>query len=333
MKRYIVTGGSGFIGYHLANYLSNQAGAEVTIIDNHARGVADDMFNELIAKENVIFINADITNKDFYEKLNGFYDGIYHLAAINGTRNFYERPYDVLRANILTLMNMLEWCDDKNCGAFLYSSSSEAYAGTLNMFLPDHPEFIPTKENIPLSVDDPLNPRWSYGGSKLLGEILTANYCRTHNVSFRIIRYHNIYGKRMGFLHVLPEFFKRVHNRVNPFPIYGGEETRAFCEVSDAVKATEEVLLSEKCAGEIVHIGNSNEEIKIIDLLRLVLKIANFDPKIEVKPAPKGSVKRRLPDTSKLYELTGFQAKISLEDGLKEMYDWYEKTYADMDKK
>ena len=100
MRRIIVTGGSGFIGYHLANYLSDQENTEVTVIDNHARGIPDDMFNSLIQKENVVFINADMTIKDFYLSLTGRYDEVYHLEAINGTKNFYERPYDVLKANI-----------------------------------------------------------------------------------------------------------------------------------------------------------------------------------------------------------------------------------------
>ncbi|MCR5834405.1 MAG: NAD(P)-dependent oxidoreductase [Selenomonadaceae bacterium] len=328
MKRFIVTGGSGFIGYHLAEYLSSQSENEVTVIDNHLRGTADEMFNELIARKNVIFINEDMTQKIFYEKLSGHYDGIYHLAALNGTKNFYNRPYEVMRINILTLMNMLEWCTKDNCGAFLFSSSSETYAGTFNSFLPEHPEFIPSSEDIPLTVDDVMNPRWSYGGSKITGELLTINYCRTHEVPFKIVRYHNVYGIRMGYDHVLPEFFKRICDKVNPFPIFGGQETRAFCAVEDAVKATEAVMIHDKCTGEIVHIGNTSQEIKIIDLLKLVLKISEFNPTIKINPAPEGCVMRRCPNTDKLFKLTGFKASITLEEALPKMYEWYKKVYS-----
>lgn len=326
--RIIVTGGSGFIGWHLANYLSKNSNDEITIIDNHERGEADSMFEELISKPNVIFLNRDMTRKDFYEDLSGHYDCVYHLAAINGTKNFYQRPYDVLRVNILALMNMLEWCSPENCGGFLFSSSSEAYAGTIGQ----DSKFIPTEENIPLSVNDVMNPRWSYGGSKITGELLTINYCRTRGVKFKIIRYHNIYGIRMGYDHVLPEFFKRVYERVNPFPIYGGEETRAFCAVDDAVKATEAVMLSDKTDGEIVHIGNSTQEIKIIELLKLVLKIAGENPEIKIFPAPEGCVARRCPDTQKLYNLTGFKASITLEQALPEMFSWYINKFKEREK-
>ena len=330
MRRIIVTGGSGFIGYHLADYLSRQSDTQVTIIDNHSRGAADDMFAELVARENVIALNEDMTQKDFYAKLSGRYDEIYHLAAINGTKNFYERPYEVLRVNLLSLINILEWCNAENCGAFLFSSSSEAYAGTINRFQ-DAAQFIPSSEDIPLTVDDVTNPRWSYGGSKIAGELLTINYCRTRNVPFRIIRYHNVYGVRMGFDHVLPEFFKRIHDRINPFPIFGGQETRAFCAVEDAVAATEAVMLSDKCDGEIIHIGNSTQEIKMLDLLALVFDVANFHPAVEIRPAPAGSVARRCPDTTKLFFFTGFKAKITLEEALPKMYHWYEKKYCELD--
>lgn len=322
--RIIVTGGSGFIGYHLAEYLSSNPDNEVTVIDNHERGGPDGMFKALISKPNVVFLNMDMTEKAFYQKLTGRYDCIYHLAAINGTKNFYERPYDVMRVNILSLMNMLEWCTPENCGGFMFTSSSEAYAGTIS----ENPDrYIPTSESIPLSVSDVMNPRWSYGGSKITGELLTVNYCRIHNVSFRIIRYHNIYGVRMGYDHVLPEFFRRIHERVDPFPVYGGEETRAFCAVADAVRATEAVMLSSKCDGEIVHIGNSGQEVKIIDLLKMCLKIAGYAPEIKILPAPEGCVARRCPDTEKLYRLTGFKAGVGLEEALPEMYRWYDYAY------
>ena len=221
-------------------------------------------------------------------------------------------------------MNMLEWASPDNCGGFMFTSSSEAYAGTITQ---NPGMYIPTSENIPLSVTDVMNPRWSYGGSKITGELLTVNYCRTHNVNFKIIRYHNIYGVRMGYDHVLPEFFRRIHERVDPFPVYGGEETRAFCAVADAVRATEAVMLSDKCSGEIVHIGNSSQEVKIIDLLKLCLKIADYHPQINIMPAPEGCVARRCPDTEKLYRLTGFKAGITLEQALPEMYEWYDNAY------
>ena len=126
------------------------------------------------------------------------------------------------------------------------------------------------------------------------------------------------------------QFFKRIYNKVNPFPIYGGEETRAFCAVEDAVKATEIVMRSKNCNGEVIHIGNSSQEIKIIDLLKLVFDIADFHPQIEINPAPAGCVMRRCPNTDKLFKLTGFKATVTLEKALPKMFNWYEKKFGEI---
>lgn len=331
MKRALVTGGCGFIGFHMAKYLAKK-GVEVTVIDDLSRGQTDLMFNEFLSLNNVIFIQADMRSKDFYEKLKGYYDYVYHFAAINGTKYFYEKSYQVLQVNILSLINLLEWCKKENCGGFLFASSSEGYAGTINSFFENHHEFIPTQENIPLTIDDVTNARFSYGGSKITGELLTINYCRNERISYKIVRYHNIYGPRMGFEHVLPEFIKRIYDRQDPFLIYGGEETRAFCYIGDAICATEAVMLSEKCDNEIIHIGNSKEEIKIIDLLNTLLNIADYHPMVKVEAAPKGCVIRRCPNTNKLKDLTGFEALINLDKGLKIIYDWYIQVYAKLER-
>jgi nucleoside-diphosphate-sugar epimerase len=223
-------------------------------------------------------------------------------------------------------MNILEWINKDNCGKFLFTSSSEAYAGTIAEY-GDYKDYIPSKEDIPLCINDVSNPRFSYGGSKLIGEILTVNLLNVKNIDFSIVRYHNIYGPRMGFDHVIPEFSERVFNKINPFPIFGGTETRAFCFISDAVNATKLVMRSEKTNKEIVHVGNSEEEIKIIDMAKLLFKVSNFNTDIDVKEAPKGSVSRRCPDTTKLKELTGYYPKVFLEEGLKTTYNWYEEVF------
>lgn len=321
MKKVLVTGGAGFIGYHLANYLSGFP-YEVTIIDNLSRGKMDDEFKALVSKDNVIYINGDLTDKDCYGLLPGRYDYIYHLAAINGTRYFYEKPQEVLRVNILALMNLLLWIDGTKCGKLVFTSSSEAYAGTIRSFS-DCRGFIPTKEDIPLAIDDVFNARYSYGGSKLIGELLTINFCRAKEVPFSIVRYHNIYGPRMGFEHVIPEFCGRIYKKESPFDIFGGDETRAFCYVSDGVRATKMVMETSECNGEIFHIGNSTEEIRIEDMAEKLFGIAGFESPIRKNLAPEGSVSRRCPDTSKLNRYIGYEPEVDLNKGLSLTYSWY----------
>ena len=327
MKKILVTGGAGFIGYHLADYLSTFP-YEITIIDNLSRGKMDEEFQALISKGNVIYINADLTLKDYYGLLDDRYDYIYHLAAINGTKYFYEKPQEVLRVNILSLMNLLEWIDKDKCGKFVFTSSSEAYAGTIQSFS-DCRSFIPTEEDIPLAIDDVFNPRYSYGGSKLIGELLTINYCRTKAVPFSIVRYHNIYGPRMGFEHVIPEFCKRIYDKETPFDIFGEDETRAFCYVQDGVRATKLTMETPECNGGIFHIGNSLEEIRIEDMAKKLFKIAGCQVPLRINPAPQGCVSRRCPNTSKLNMLTGYMPEINLEKGLRLTYDWYMEAFSE----
>ncbi len=318
----LITGGAGFIGYHLANSLSNQ-GYNVTILDNFARGEEDKEFKELIEKDNVSLIKGDITLSETFDKLQD-YDQIYHLAAINGTENFYNIPDKVLKVGILGTINVLDWFVKKGKGKLLFSSSSETYAGSLKLLGDKFP--IPTPEDVPLVVDDPKNLRWSYGASKILSEIAIHSYAKAKNMeNFVIIRYHNIYGPRMGREHVIPQFIERIVKKENPFKIFGGQETRTFCYVDDAVRATQ-MVMEKETNGKTINIGRSDDEIKIIDLAKKLFGIVGFNPSIDIKEAPQGSVMRRCPDTTKLTAL-GFKTEVDLKEGLKKIYDWYKDKY------
>jgi nucleoside-diphosphate-sugar epimerase len=321
MNKVLVTGGAGFIGFHLVRYL-RKLDYEITVIDDFSRGQHDDEFAVFTKQNDIKLINADMRKKDFFKELDNYYDEIYHLAAINGTKNFYNYPEKVLEVNILSLMNILDWINVRNCGKFVFTSSSEAYAGTITEYGNIY-DYVPTKETIPLTINNVFNPRFSYGGSKLIGELLTVNFLNAKQVKYSIVRYHNIYGERMGFDHVIPEFCKRIYNQENPFSIFGGNDTRAFCYVLDGVKATVAVMETNETDKQIIHVGNSNEEIKIIDMAKLLLKIANYNVGITIKDAPEGSVKRRCPDTEKLKSLTGFFSQVNLEHGLALTYKWY----------
>lgn len=323
MRSALVTGGAGFIGFHLAKRLVAN-GRKVVIADNLFRGKRDAALNALLAQPNVEYRSCDLTKPEEVAQLGENYDEVYHLAAVNGTKFFYEKPIDVMRVNIVGSFNLLDWFADSGSKNILFSSSSETYAGTMRKFgIP-----IPTPEDVPLCVEDPFNARWSYGASKIIGELLFINYARTRKFPMRIIRYHNIYGPRMGDEHVIPEFCKRIFSGETPFKIYGGKETRAFCYIADAVRATVAVMESTKTDQQIVHIGKSDEEVSITDLAKQMFGIAKVNPKIDILPAPAGSVQRRCPDTRKLKTLTGFSASVPLAEGLRETMAWYQQEYA-----
>jgi len=318
MTKNLVTGGAGFIGYRVAKHLSD-LNQEVVLVDNFLRGQKDKSLTTLLERSNVTFVECDLTDSSFMERLGGNYDHVYHFAAINGTKNFYERPQDVLRINLLTTINILDWFITSNSKKILFSSSSETYSGTKTLGkLP-----VPTPEDVPLCIEDISNPRWSYAGSKIAGELLFLNYARAYNITMSIVRYHNIYGPRMGYDHVIPEFCQKLKNKNGHFSMMGGSETRAFCFIEDAVLATEAVMKSDKTDGEIIHIGNHKEEITIDSLAKLMIDLHGSNPTIIKTPPPTGTVSRRCPNVDKLKEMTGFEAAVSLSEGLKITMDWY----------
>jgi nucleoside-diphosphate-sugar epimerase len=328
--KVLITGGAGFIGYHLAKQLAEEKN-EVVIMDNFARGKEDKYLAKLLDMSNVTLLTADITDPKQVMALPHDFDVIYHFAAINGTENFYNIPDKVLKVGVLGAINMLEWYSEKPHGMFIVASSSEAYAGALKLLGEKFP--IPTPEDVPLVVDDPRNVRWSYGGSKILSEVAMFSYAKARKLTdFAVVRFHNIYGPRMGTEHVIPQFIERLVKGVTPFPIFGGDETRTFCYISDAIDALKIIASSKQAKGQIIHIGRDDDEISIIDVAKKLMEIAHNKADFDIKPAPEGCVKRRCPSISKLKKM-GYKPKVSLGEGLKETYAWYREFYLKRDVK
>lgn len=324
--KILITGGAGFIGCHLAKHLlGKEDDLEVVLVDNLQRGKIDDDFQKILDDKRVKFLTLDLTDQNSYKELGNGYDHVYHLAAVNGTKFFYEMPHEVLRINTLSLVYMLEWFRKENKeGKFCFTSSNEAYAGGLIAFnqLP-----VPTPEKVPLVIEDTYNPRWSYAGTKLTGELFVINYAKMYNFRALLVRPHNFYGPRAGYKgHVIPDFCERIAARVDPFPIYGADDTRTFCYITDAVRAMQMLMDSPKTDSqpiETVHIGDA-EEITIKNLAERMFQVVGWKPKsLEIKNGPPGSVKRRLADTTKLRNLTGWAPEVTLLEGLKTTYEWY----------
>ncbi|MBU4224085.1 NAD(P)-dependent oxidoreductase [Patescibacteria group bacterium] len=322
MKKILITGGAGFIGYHLAKHLLNQE-YEIVIADNFFRSERDADLENLLKQPNVKLVTADLTIPASWENIGNGYDYVYHLVGINGTKLFYEIPHEVLRIGITTTLNVLDWFKTKNNkpGAkILYTSSNEAYAGALEAFgkLP-----IPTPENVPLIIADPYNPRWSYAGQKLISELLFIHYSKAYNFRMSIVRPHNFYGPREGYMHVIPEVIERIKQKTDPFPIFGADDTRSFCYIDDAILAIQGVMESKKTDEGTYHIG-THEETVIMDLVETMFNLMDWRPKnLEIKKSPLGSVKRRLADVSKIKMDIGWEAKTNIKEGLEKTIAWY----------
>ncbi len=311
LNKILITGGSGFLGSNLANELAKKKSNKVYIFDNNFRG----NIKNLEKLNNLIFIKGDIRNTENLKKIIKKVDIVFHLAFINGTRNFYEKPDLVLDVGITGTINIIKLINTtKNkVKKFIYASSSEIY---------QTPKKIPTPEDVQAIIPNLMNPRFSYGGAKMIGELLTL-YLLKKSIKKIIFRPHNIYGPNMGSLHVVPQFLQKIKNKLKnlkkktqklTIKIQGnGKETRAFCYIKDAIDAI--IILSKKGKdNEIYNIGN-DKEYSIKELIKKIEKIVNVKILVKSGKLEKGSTLRRCPNINKIKKL-GYRPKWSLEKGL-----------------
>lgn len=311
--RVLVLGGAGFIGLHLARRLAVQ-GHEVTIADDFSRGRHDPELEAL----GVPVLDVDLSRS--CASIPTGWDHVYMLAAVVGVRNVERDPSRVLRTNTLALLTVLDWIEPGT--RLFFASTSEVYAGGVDAGLVP----VPTPETVPVVVADVAARRSTYGISKLWGEAAVAHVAAAKSVPYVIGRFHNVYGPRMGADHVIPELLLRALAGADPFPVYGTDQTRAFCYVDDAVGAMERLMATDRAVGETVHIGDDTQETRIEDLAAMVLRVVGRDATVLPMPAPAGSVARRCPDLGKLRALTGYEPAVPLEEGVRRTFAWYRRS-------
>ena len=293
----------------------------MTILDSLFKqsGTTDPALAELLADPGVRMEQVDLTKPLTVAPDPGPFDVVYHLAAINGTRLFYEMPYQVASGNLAMTLSLLAWLRGRSVGMLVYASTSEVYAGAVALGLAR----VPTAEEALVAFPQPTAVRFSYATSKFMGEFLVREFGVETGMPTCIVRYHNVYGPRMGSKHVVSELIVRIAQGERPLRVYGADETRAFCYVDDAVEATVRLGGTPSAAGEIVHIGNAKEEIAIGDLARMLLEQMGAPAEFVAEPGRGASVSRRCPDTGKLSRLTGFEAGVALRQGLARTIPWY----------
>jgi nucleoside-diphosphate-sugar epimerase len=314
-RKFLVTGGTGFIGSALVKGLLG-AGAKVRSLDDDSRGAIARLGK---AQHVIERVTGDIRDARVVREAVHGMDCVCHLAYINGTEYFYSQPELILEVATKGIMNVLDACIAEGVRELMLASSSEVYQA---------PPTIPTDETAPLTVPDVLNPRFSYGGGKIISELLAVNYGRKFFDHTLICRPHNVYGPDMGREHVIPQFVLRLKDcsdrqpeGVLDFPIQGtGEETRSFMYVDDFIRALLCIMDQGESLG-IYHIGTTRE-VSIRELAHLVARACGREIRIVPGELLAGSTPRRCPDVGKLRGL-GFTPAVSLEEGVRRTAEWY----------
>jgi len=304
--RYLLTGGAGFIGSHLAEKLITR-GDQVVVFDNLSTGSADNLSG---IKNKIEFEHGDILDNGLIDRLVAESDYVVHLAAALGVFNIVNKPLESLKTNLQGSEVVLEACD-RYRKPVLIASTSEIYG---------------KNDKVPLSEDDdriighPLKSRWSYSEAKAVDESLAYFYYLENKLSIRIVRFFNTVGPRqVGHYGMVVPRFVTAALKNETLSVYGsGDQIRCFCHVEDAVRALLLVMDSDKAIGEVFNVGN-NQQISIMELAKKVIEITKSTSSIEKiayeKAYPEGfeDMQRRVPDISKIKRVLGWTPENSLD--------------------
>jgi UDP-glucose 4-epimerase len=310
--RYLITGGAGFIGSHLAESLISR-GDQVVVVDNLSTGSTSNLAS---ISEKIKFEQGNILDKDVIDTLVAESDHVVHLAAALGVFNIVNKPLESLKINLQGSEIVLEACD-KYRKPVLIASTSEIY-GKNNK--------VPLNEEDDRIVGHPLKSRWSYSEAKAVDESLAYFYHLENNLPIRIVRFFNTVGPRqVGHYGMVVPRFVSAALKNEPLSVYGsGNQIRCFCHVTDAVIALLLVMDSDKAIGQAFNVGN-NSQISIMELAKKVIEITSSRSSIEKiayeKAYPDGfeDMQRRVPDISKIKQVLGWEPKINLDQIIKDI--------------
>ena len=305
MPRTLVTGGAGFLGSHLCEYLLNK-GHEVICMDNLITGSKQNISN--IQNDAFHFVNHNVSE---FINIDGNLDYILHFASPASPIDYLELPIQTLKVGALGTHNALGLAKAKNA-VFLLASTSEVYGDPLI-----HPQPEEYWGNV-----NPIGPRGVYDEAKRFAEAITMAYHRTHDINTKIVRIFNTYGPRMRIKdgRAIPNFLKQALTGED-ITIYGnGSQTRSFCFVTDLVEGIFRLLISEQ--HKPVNIGNPNE-MTIRQMADKILQATQSNSRIVNVPLPEDDPKTRQPNITLAKEILNWEPKVSLDEGLKSTLEYF----------
>lgn len=310
--KYLITGGAGFIGSHLAEKLIAR-GDQVVVLDNLSTGSTNNLST---ITANIKFEQGNILDKPIVDKLISESDYVVHLAAVVGVFNIMSKPFTSLKTNLQGSEIVFEACD-KYRKPVIIASTSEIYGKN---------DKVPLNEEDDRIIGHPLKSRWSYSEAKAVDESLAYFYYLENKLPIRIVRFFNTVGPRqVGHYGMVVPRFVSAALKNEPLSVYGsGDQIRCFCHVNDAVRALLLVMDSEKAIGEVFNVGN-NQQISIMDLAKKVIDITGSSSKVEKiayeNAYPDGfeDMQRRVPDISKIKQALGWTPETNLDQIIKDI--------------
>ncbi len=305
--RFLITGGAGFIGSHLAERLLDR-GDRVVLLDNLSTGSIENI-RHLKTSERLSYHLDNIENRQLLAELVDDADVIVHLAAAVGVKLIVESPVRTIETNVNGTQMVLETACKKR-KLVLTASTSEVYGKNTN---------VPFREDADLVLGPTTKGRWSYAASKALDEFLALSYWKEKKLPVIVVRLFNTVGPRQTGRYgmVLPNFVKAALDNKS-IDVYGtGKQSRCFCDVRDTIEALLRLIDTPRAVGEVVNVGNT-EEISIEALAHLVKERTASKSSIEFIPYDQAyepgfeDMMRRVPNVDKLQSLTGFRPQTPL---------------------
>ena len=308
----LITGGFGFIGFHLAKKLLEREGTVVTLLDKAMENLDGDLHDLQQKYPSRLFLfRGDLCKGEFPE---GEFGEVYHLAAMRGTKySLYgeQNPYTMLENNITSTMNLINWCRG---GKVVFASTGEVHGS-----LPDGVVPIPTPSTAFVGVSNVYDPRWTYSLSKIVGEMALIH--ANKDFLWTIVRMQNPYGPRMGEDNVIPKFIRRILSGEKRLEVVTPNDTRPFTYIDDVVDALILCMESSDADGEIVNIA-SPFEYTIKDIAVALQAASGEEVEIVVPESAETEGERRSLDVTKLQEL-GWDPDEDLMQGLITTWEWY----------